>query len=70
MQRVELEKHYGAMVHTNTYTDKLRKSQCLCLNCVDIDQCDIAKKLYETCKEYDLALMVTRCKNFTETDLS
>ena len=60
---IKLEKHFGSMVWTNTATDKERKTECLCLNC-SVRPCEIAKKLYDICVNYDTAMMMTRCKNF------
>jgi hypothetical protein len=64
--RPELQKHYGADVWTNPYTDYIRREECLCLNCNCLDWCPAAKQLYELCKGYDLALMMTRCKSWEE----
>jgi len=55
---------YGETVWSDTEMDKLRKENCLCLRCARLKRktgCLVAKDLYEICKEYDLALMVTRC---------
>ena len=58
---------YGTEVWANTKTDELRKTDCLCLNCKIIDDCSTAKKLYQICKEDDMAMMITRCKNYSSS---
>jgi hypothetical protein len=52
---------YGVTVWSNTMMDELRKDECLCLNCDRMEECPIAKSLYTDCREWDLALAVTRC---------
>ena len=59
-----LEEHYKTMVYTNTEMDELRREECLCINCSNV-HCKIAHDLYSTCKQFNVALMVTRCPNFT-----
>lgn len=55
------EEHYGEMVWTNKEMDELRKTECLCLHCGNIDNCYQAKKMYWFCKTFDLAMCITRC---------
>ena len=58
------EEHYGEEVWVSPEAERIRKSDCLCLNCHRIDQmpkCTIAKKLFFVCVGNDLALAVTRC---------
>lgn len=57
-------KKYGATVLQNVKMDMLRKTECMCMNCKDISVCDIASELYGFCKDFNLALMVTRCPYF------
>ena len=64
---VQIEK-YGKVVWSSPEGEALRKTNCMCLNCVDIDECVIAKSLYEICKNGNLALMVTRCLHFRYID--
>ncbi len=61
---IKLEKHYDRYVWTNTVTDKIRKEECLCLNCRILNCCDIAKKLFGICKEDGVSLTTTRCFYF------
>jgi hypothetical protein len=71
--KIEWQKHYDKNVQTNVAMDILRRDQCLCLNCTgellnmdtkEFYKCPIASKLYEICKQEDIALMITRCPNF------
>jgi hypothetical protein len=55
---------YGSIVWSNIEMDELRKTECLCLNCAKMSSCTAAKLLYDTCKGYDLAMMITRCKDW------
>ena len=58
------EEHYGTLVWANYDTEKLRKSECLCLNCDSLLECPTAKALLEICKSNDMAMCITRCKNW------
>ena len=58
------EEHYGTMVWANSYTDELRKSECLCLYCGLLGECLTAKTLLYICKTDDAAMCITRCKNW------
>ena len=60
---VQVEK-YGAIVWSNAEMDELRKTECLCLNCSKMSTCQIAKHLYNACKDYNLAMMITRCPDW------
>jgi len=55
---------YGKKVWASSEIEKLRKTNCLCLNCIDMKECELAQKLYKICCEEDMALAVTRCPNF------
>jgi hypothetical protein len=59
--RVKQVEKYGRAVWQNPTMDKLRQTQCLCLNCGNMKECDTAKALYEICVKGNLALAVTRC---------
>ena len=58
------EKHYGILVWTHKTMDNLRKAECLCLNCSNLANCAEADKLLAICKDSDLAMCITRCKNW------
>ena len=62
--KVEKVEKYGTEVFSNTKMDELRKAECLCLNCADMEDCPTAKGLYSTCIYSDIALIVTRCPVF------
>lgn len=56
-------------IYKNPEMDNLRKKFCLCFNCEKCkpnhtDHCKIAAEGYALCKKYNIAFMVTRCKNF------
>ncbi len=57
---------YGSTVWSNVEMDELRKTECLCLNCTDLESCWIANLLHEHCEFYNLAFMMTRCKDFKQ----
>jgi len=59
--KIKLETHYGKEVYTNTKMDKLRKKECLCLNCSRMRGCAPANRFYHLCYENNIALAVTRC---------
>ena len=54
-------------IWANLEMDKSRREECLCINCGRKDDmpayssCPVAKKIYEVCKEYDMAMAITRC---------
>ena len=54
---------YGARVKQNVFTDKLRKTECLCLNCKYFP-CEISQKFYDLCVKHNTAIMMTRCPDF------
>ncbi|MDD5012290.1 MAG: hypothetical protein PHQ66_01430 [Candidatus Nanoarchaeia archaeon] len=62
-------------VWANIEMDELRRKECLCINCErkndkpPYSSCPIAKKLYGICKEYDMAIAVTRC-GATDTEIN
>lgn len=61
---------YGVRVVTNVPMEALRRSQCLCLNCIrcypegDEEPCVAAAEGLRLCKNYAIAFMVTRCGSF------
>lgn len=55
---------YGVDVWSHPMTEFLRKTECLCLNCSDMGNCEAAHALLMVCKDSNLALMVTRCPKF------
>lgn len=57
---------YGKMVWCNVETDTDRKNECLCLNCFLMDACTAARKFNHTCKGRGIALMVTRCPDWSK----
>ena len=63
---VELQHHHGTMVWTEVGMDQLRRERCLCLRCCILHRCPTAKSLMDICVGADVALAVTRCKNWTE----
>ena len=68
-QPVQIER-YGRVVWELPTHDGDRREHCLCLNCrtfkPDMDgHCKIAARLYDACKEFGLALFVTRCEGWT-----
>ncbi len=70
MSVINVERH-GAMVWEEEQMDALRKERCLCLRCAKCkpgtpEHCAVAARLYEACKEHNLALMVTRCATWIE----
>lgn len=64
MRTPVLENHYGKEVWTNRFMDDLRRKECLCLNCEIQKDCTVAASLFNICKNDNLALAVTRCKNY------
>lgn len=55
------------MIWVNTGMDDLRKRECLCMNCnrkndsPPYNSCPTAKKIYDICKENNMAMAITRC---------
>lgn len=65
MSPVERLVKYGTEVWSNVDFDQARKTECLCLNCQQLeDECCTAKDLFAICINHNLALMVTRCPRF------
>jgi hypothetical protein len=60
---------YGQYIWSDIEMDELRKERCLCLNCSRRkEQCARAKQFYLICKDYDMAMMITRCREFEEQE--
>ena len=66
MNTPALEKHHGAEVWSNRQMDKLRKTECLCLNCNHMTLCDTARTLHKLCVERNIAFCMTRCPEWGE----
>lgn len=64
LQEPELVHKYGFTVWADKEMDELRRHRCLCLRCAKVDLCSVARKLLEMCKEHNLALAMTRCKEW------
>jgi hypothetical protein len=64
--KVEKVEKYGQEVFQHTEMDELRKTQCLCLNCIGMEFCETAHGGYDLCKKYNIAFAVTRCPKFKE----
>ena len=70
-QKPKMEVHYKAAVWVNPTTELIRREECFCWNCDNLkpgqpDNCVKAEKLYQICKNEDLALIVTRCPAWKE----
>jgi len=52
---------YERQVWVNPTTEPLRKEECLCLNCKDMDKCVIHSELFKICIMVDTAFSMTRC---------
>ena len=63
MERVD---KYGVDVWANVVTDQIRRKECLCLNCDNMGNCIAASKMFELCKDHNLATMITRCPEWAE----
>ena len=61
MHPVKLEEHHDTEVWTNVMLDSLRREECLCLNCQNLEDCSAAYHLYNECRKWNMALAVTRC---------
>jgi hypothetical protein len=54
--------------------DSLRQTECLCINCAQLnvrspnDNCVAAQIFYETCLEHNVALAITRCPRFQQKE--
>lgn len=64
------EEHHGADVWVNPLTESLRREECLCLNCANMqpgqpEHCYVAQAFFLICGQENVALAVTRCPKFT-----
>lgn len=59
------ETHFNELVWVNPKTDSMRREECLCFNCKN-NFCNTSNELFSICKTDNLALMITRCKNFVQ----
>ncbi len=66
-----LKNHYGSYVFVNKKMDELRRTECLCYNCANLnfhrpdnENCPIAGAFYKICQITNVALAVTRCPKF------
>ena len=68
--KIEKITKYGTEVWADVEMDELRRDRCLCFNCGEKDNdCSIAKRLYDICQEENMAISITRCKNYTKPSL-
>ena len=66
----QIEK-YSRMVWSNVEMDELRKTECLCLNCEKMGAtCEYSSILYHLCIVADLAMMITRCPEFSRKEVT
>lgn len=68
-KNAHVEIHYETPVWVNPTTEKIRKEECLCLNCTKlqpgtVNNCRIAQKLYGVCLAEKTALIITRCPEY------
>ena len=69
--KAKKEKHYGVDVWVSPKIEKLRKTDCLCLNCGHMDgssgfKCSTAEIFFEQCVKQNIALAVTRCQTWVQ----
>ena len=66
--KIVQEEHYGEDVWVNKDTEPLRHNNCLCLQCAKLrfssGDCPYAQGFYENCRRGNIALMVTRCRDW------
>jgi len=57
---------YGKTVWSNVEMDELRRTECLCLNCSKMirQECPVAKQMYNACKDFNIAMAITRCPDW------
>ena len=56
--------HQDKKVWVETIMDELRRNRCLCLQCDNLADCDVAEAMYAICKDNDLVIATTRCRMF------
>ena len=62
------EEHYGADVWTDREMDAVRRRRCLCLKCSSMQACTTAALFLDACRKNNVALMVTRCPDWTRKE--
>ena len=67
--RIVTAEKYGAIVKMNSYTDNMRRNECMCLYCANLkpgteENCPAAQEMFNIAVKYDCAMMMTRCKNY------
>ena len=67
---MKVTKH-GEEVWVHPKMDDLRKTECLCFSCSNYnpettDHCHVAQLLYGICVDFNLAMMITRCREFED----
>jgi len=55
---------YGTTIYEHTKADKRRIEECLCLHCDKLADCSTAKDLYAICVRNNIAMIITRCKEW------
>ena len=63
--KIKKVEKYDVEVWSNVKMDELRRDECLCFNCGGIKECSTAKTLLDICKKEKMAMMITRCKEYT-----
>lgn len=66
--QVAVVEKYGEEVWQHVEMDKLRATQCLCLNCKLLGECAVAQAFYVLCVKNNVALAVTRCPTFVQKE--
>lgn len=59
--QVEKIVRYGDEIWSNVEMEKLRESECLCLNCKHINRCAQANTLDSMSRHCNMRVMVTQC---------
>ncbi len=61
MKRSPRKEVYSKDQWVNPTTEALRKDECLCLNCLQMNKCVIASELFKICVLADVDFIMTRC---------
>jgi hypothetical protein len=64
MRKIEKIVAHDIEVYADVEMDNLRRERCLCLNCREMDYCHVAKTFLNICEHNNIALMVTRCREY------
>lgn len=68
---VQVDK-YGKSVWENPTLESIRREECLCHHCDNFrpggseENCQIASKLYQICKDHGVATPVSRCESWKQ----